>query len=216
MAHKYRTLLAVASTLALVTGCGSVSHSTATRTKSAGAKTAGAKTAGAKTAGAKTPQAISRSRRLAARCSIRFSAPGTRPITSSSARSCSPGPGSLLGAAAAASPAGTGSAAVSRAGQDAKAWYATSGKVFALDLASSYADETRLVIGTGTGSSAAAFARLETDIRRGIAADQVMFRASAAAGSTAFGGLEIAIVIAVLLMILGSAWGLSPRLAEYR
>ncbi len=127
-----------------------------------------------------------------------------------------PGSGSLLDAAASASPAGAGASAVSQARRDAASWYAASGKVFALDLAANYAAETRLVIGTGTGSSAAGFARLEADLSRGIAADQVVFRANAAAGSDAFGALEAAVILAALLMAAGSAWGISRRLAEYR
>jgi hypothetical protein len=127
-----------------------------------------------------------------------------------------PGDGTLLSSAAAASPAGVGSTAVAAAGTDATAWYAASKKVFALDTAANYAAETKLVIGTGTGSSAAAFARLEADLNRAIAADQVVFTSNAASGSGAFGGLEAAVIIAALLMAAGSAWGLSRRLAEYR
>jgi len=84
------------------------------------------------------------------------------------------------------------------------------------DLAANYAAETQLVIGTGPGSSAAGFGRLEGDITRGIAADQRTFRSSATAGSGAFGGLEAAVIVAAVLMAAGSAWGLSRRLAEYR
>jgi hypothetical protein len=127
-----------------------------------------------------------------------------------------PGDGTLLSSAAAASPAGVGSAAVAAAGTDATAWYTASKKVFALDTAANYAAETKLVIGTGAGSSAAAFAKLEADLNRAIAADQVVFTSNAASGSGAFGGLAAGVVIAALLMAAGSAWGLSRRLAEYR
>jgi hypothetical protein len=127
-----------------------------------------------------------------------------------------PGGGTLLASAAASAPAGTGSSAIADAGRDAKTWYAASGRVFALDLAANYAAETNLVIGTGSGSSAADFARLESDLRHAIAADQVVFRSSAAAGGGAFGGLAVGVIIAALLMVAGSAWGLSRRLAEYR
>jgi hypothetical protein len=127
-----------------------------------------------------------------------------------------PGPGTLLSAAAAASPAGPASNAVAAAGRDARSWYATAGEVFRLDLAASYGAETQLVIGTGPTSSAAGFAKLESDLSRAIAADQIVFRSAAAAGSGAFGGLEIAVAIAALLMATGSYWGLSRRLAEYR
>jgi hypothetical protein len=66
------------------------------------------------------------------------------------------------------------------------------------------------------GSSQAAFEKLETDLRNGIAADQVVFKSSAASGSSAFDGLELAVIIAALAMAAGSAWGVSRRLAEYR
>ncbi len=126
-----------------------------------------------------------------------------------------PGSGSLLDAAASASPSGAGADAA--AARDAKSWESASVKVFSLNPATStYADLTGLVIGTGSGSSQAAFEKLETDLRSGIAADQVVFRANAASGSTAFDGLEVAAIIAMLAMIGGSAWGLSRRLAEYR
>lgn len=64
--------------------------------------------------------------------------------------------------------------------------------------------------------SAAQFNKLQTDLHRAIAADQATFRSSATAGSDAFGGLEFGVILAALLMMGGSAWGLSRRLAEYR
>ena len=127
-----------------------------------------------------------------------------------------PGPGSLIRAAAASSPGGTAASAVAAAGRDASRWYAVAGQVFKLDLAASYAAETHLVIGTGPGSSSAGFARLESDIGRAIAADQVAFHQHASAGRGAFANLEAVVIVAALLMAAGSAWGLSRRLAEYR
>jgi len=127
-----------------------------------------------------------------------------------------PGSGTLLTVAAASSPAGPGASRAGAAATDARNWYLVTGQVFRLDLAANYAAETRLVIGTGSGSSAAAFTRLETDLGRAIAADQVVFRSNASAGRNAFGGLEAAVVVAALLMAAGSAWGLTRRLAEYR
>ena len=127
-----------------------------------------------------------------------------------------PGPGSLLAAAAASSPAGPAASAVSAAGRDASRWYAVAGQVFKLDLAASYAAETHLVIGAGPQSSSAVFGRLESDLGRAIAADQVVFRRNASAGRGAFADLEAAVIAAALAMAAGSAWGLSRRLAEYR
>ena len=127
-----------------------------------------------------------------------------------------PGPGSLLDTAGASSPAGTSARAVAAAGHDASAWYAVASRVFKLDLASNYAAETQLVIGTGPGSSSRGFTRLESDIGRAIAADQIVFHQHATAGRGAFANLEAAVIVAALLMAAGAAWGLSRRLAEYR
>ena len=127
-----------------------------------------------------------------------------------------PGTGSLLDAAAASSPEGASARAVAAASRDAARWYAVASRVFKLDLASNYAAETQLVIGTGPGSSSRGFTRLESDIGRAIAADQVVFHQHASAGRSAFANLEAGVIVAALLMAAGSAWGLSRRLAEYR
>jgi hypothetical protein len=126
-----------------------------------------------------------------------------------------PGPGSLL-TDAASSRGASAAPYVAAASRDARAWYATSEQVFRLDLAAHYAAETQLVIGTGPTSSAAAFARLEADLSRAMAADQVIFRSSATAGADAFGGLEAGVIAAALVISAGCAWGINRRLAEYK
>jgi hypothetical protein len=127
-----------------------------------------------------------------------------------------PGPGTLLTDAAASSPSGAGTQWASAAAHDVQAWYSVNDQAYNLDHAAQYAQETQLVIGTGPGSSTAGFGRVESDLSRAIAADQVIFHGSATAGENAFGGLEAGIIVAALLMALGCAWGLSVRLAEYR
>lgn len=127
-----------------------------------------------------------------------------------------PRPGSLLTTARASSLAGTGAAEAAAAERAATAWYSVSAQVFQLDKAHMYAAETARVIGTGPGSSGPGFTALVGHLRRGISADQAVFKTNAAAGSGAFGGLEAGVIIAALLMAAGSAWGLSRRLAEYR
>ncbi len=57
---------------------------------------------------------------------------------------------------------------------------------------------------------------MQTDLGRAITDDQSVFSSNAADGSGAYGGLEVAVILAALLMAAGSAWGLSRRLAEYR
>jgi hypothetical protein len=127
-----------------------------------------------------------------------------------------PGPGTLLTDAAASSRGEPGTRPAAAAAQDAPAWYAANEQVYRLDLAAQYSAETRLVIGTGPGSSAAGFRRLEADLSQAIAADQVTFRSAAGAGAGAFSGLEAGIIVASLSMAAGCAWGLTRRLAEYR
>jgi hypothetical protein len=131
-------------------------------------------------------------------------------------RQLGPGPGTLLTDAIGSSPGGAGAQWAQAAADDIPAWYAVNDEVYRLDSASRYPQETRLVTGTGTGSSAAGFERVENDLSRAIAADQVVFRANATAGGNAFTGLEAGIIVAALLMALGAVWGLDVRLAEYR
>jgi hypothetical protein len=127
-----------------------------------------------------------------------------------------PGPGTLLTGAAGAAPGRAGSRWAQAAGQQATAWYAVSDRGYALDARAQYAAETALVTGSGPGAAEPPFARLESDLSRGIAADQVVFDRSAAGGRDAFGGLAAGIVVAALIMAVASAWGLARRLAEYR
>ena len=127
-----------------------------------------------------------------------------------------PGTGTLLDVAAAASPDDAAARAVADASRDATNWYAVANRVFKLDLSANYAAETHLVIGTGPGSSSVGFAKLESDISRAIAAEQLVFRKHASDGRGAYAGLEAAVIIAAAAMAAGCAWGLSRRLAEYR
>jgi hypothetical protein len=132
------------------------------------------------------------------------------------ARQAGPGPGSFLTAAAGASPDSSAARSIAAADADARSWYATGTQVFGLDVAANYAAETSLVIGTGPSSAAAGFTRLESHLAAAISADQAVFRSDAAAGANALSGLEVAFIIAGVLMAAASAWGLSQRLSEYR
>jgi hypothetical protein len=131
-------------------------------------------------------------------------------------RQLGPGPGTLLTNATAASSGSPGARWAAAAGRDEQAWYAVNEQVYRLDSAAHYAAETQLVIGTGPGNSAAGFSRVENDLSRAIAADQVIFHASATAGQGDFSGLGAGIVVAALVMAVGCVWGISRRLAEYR
>lgn len=127
-----------------------------------------------------------------------------------------PGAGTLLTSAAASSPSGAGARWASAAARDEQAWYTVNEQAYRLDAAADYAAESRLVIRTGPGSSAAGFGRVENDLGRAIAADQVIFNSGATAGRNAFTGLDIGIIVAAVLMAAGCAWGLARRIAEYR
>ena len=85
-----------------------------------------------------------------------------------------------------------------------------------IDKALDYGAETRLVIGSGSGTAGTLFNRLEADLNTAIRAAQSTFADSAAAGSGAFAGLEAGVAVLALIMAIGSARGLSRRLAEYR
>ena len=127
-----------------------------------------------------------------------------------------PGPGTLLTTALVASPSGDGARWAAAAARDEQAWYAVDDQVYRLDKASNYRTETQLVTRTTPGSSGAGFSRVENDLGRAIAADQVIFRSSATAGSHAFTGLDIGIIVAAVIMAAGCAWGLARRIAECR
>src|SRR5262249_45130388 len=126
-----------------------------------------------------------------------------------------PGPGTLLGTAAGSS-TGAGARWATAAAHDVQNWYAVIDRAYALDDKAQYTDETALVIGPGAGGSTAGFARVEADLSRAINADHAVFLASATAGRDAFGGLDVVIIVAAVVMAAGCAWGLSRRLAEYR
>jgi len=123
--------------------------------------------------------------------------------------------GTLLAAAGQQSSA-SAAGPIAAARQDAKAWFAVNQRAQALDKAYDYGAETRLVIGSSPGTAGTLFGRLEDDLDAAIRVGQVVFADSAAAGSGAFTGLEAGIVVLALVMVVGSAWGLSRRLAEYR
>ena len=127
-----------------------------------------------------------------------------------------PGPGTLLTTAAQASPSGAGAQWAAKAADDEKAWYAVDSQVYNYDGQAQYRLETPLVTGTKPGSSGAAFSRVEDDLSRAIAADQVTFHSGAAAGSNAYAGLDVGIIVAALIMAAGCTWGLARRWAEYR
>jgi hypothetical protein len=126
-----------------------------------------------------------------------------------------PGPNTLLtGAASSSSGAGARWAAAAAGAE--RAWYAVNNQAYTDDHESDYRLETPLVTGTTRGTSGFGFTQVENDLSRAIAADQVVFDSGARAGSNAFTGLDVGIIVAAVIMAAGCAWGLARRLAEYR
>ena len=112
--------------------------------------------------------------------------------------------------------AADGAAPIAAAGHAATAWFAVNQRAQQLDAAADYGTETQLEIGSGPGTAGTLFSQLESDLETAIHADQAVFASNAAAGSDAFGGLEVGIIVLAVIMAVGCGWGLSRRLAEYR
>src|SRR6266487_4520748 len=92
---------------------------------------------------------------------------------------------------------------IAAARQDANSWFAVNRQAQKLDKALDYSAETRLVIGSGSGTAGTLFSRLEADLDTSIRAGQVTFADSAAAGSGAFTGLEAGVAVLALIMAIG-------------
>ncbi|MBV9450017.1 MAG: hypothetical protein JO345_29435 [Streptosporangiaceae bacterium] len=128
-----------------------------------------------------------------------------------------PGNNTLLTSADAASTGSRQAASlVAAAEREATAWYAANSGVYRLGVAANYGAERNMVIGTGSGSSAAGYAALENDITQAINDDQAVFRSAATAGANVLNPLEPVVIAASLLMAVACVWGFSRRLAEYR
>jgi hypothetical protein len=127
------------------------------------------------------------------------------------AKEVGPGPGSLLDAAATSGNPKVASA-LAKAIAAAPGWYAVNDKGYQLGDKYQYADEQASVLNAaGTG-----YATVQGGIKQALAAALDTFNSAASSGASAYGQLEVLIIIASLLMAGASAWGLARRLAEYR
>jgi hypothetical protein len=127
-----------------------------------------------------------------------------------------PGPGTLL-TAAQTTAAGSGAAGMATAAvSHAQAWYRAHTKVRALDDSSDHAAAVASVLGSGPGDAGTQFGLLSADLAAGIATGQAAFDSSAQAGRDAYTALEPGVIATALVMVIGCAWGLNRRLAEYR
>jgi hypothetical protein len=127
------------------------------------------------------------------------------------AQQVGPGPGSLLGTASSAGNS-QAAAALQPAISAANGWYATNATGYTLGTHYKFADEQASVINTaGQG-----YTTVETSVGNALTAAQQTFSSQANAGASAFGPVEIVVIIAALVMAGASSWGLSRRLGEYR
>ena len=125
------------------------------------------------------------------------------------------GPGSLLGAAAAAARGTPSEPAVTSAVSDARAWFALHVKVRTLDDNNNHTAAVASVLGTAPGGAGEAFTRLTGDLTTAINADQAVFDSTAHSAAGAYTGLAPGVAVAALIMAAACAWGLGRRLAEY-
>jgi hypothetical protein len=118
--------------------------------------------------------------------------------------------GSLLGSALAG---GNGQAtpAIRAAMTATQGWYAVNARGYTDGNTYDFSGEQGYV-----NAAASGYSGLEADISNALKATQATFTSQADTGASAFGPLEAVVIIAALVMVVASAWGLSRRLAEYR
>ena len=96
--------------------------------------------------------------------------------------------------------------------RDADSWFAVNDRMQALDDQAAYNQETQVA----TGSSAAAFGKLQDDLAVAIANDQAVYSQHAPAARDVFTFAEIAAAVLAIMMAASAAWGVTRRLTEYR
>ena len=127
-----------------------------------------------------------------------------------------PGPGTLLTDAVVASRGSPAAGPAGVAAATATTWYGVHRTVRSLDDNGHHTQAILLVTGHGPGHSGTLFTHLDDSLTRAIHADQAVFQKHAVAGSNAFIGLEVGVIVLALIMAAGCARGLVTRLAEYR
>jgi hypothetical protein len=127
-----------------------------------------------------------------------------------------PGPGTLLTDAVTAARGSPAAGPAAAAASTATTWYGVHRTVRLLDDTGKHNRAILLVTGAGPGHSGTLFTRLDRSLISAIEADQIVFSRHAVAGSNAFIGLEVGVIVLALIMAAGCARGLATRLAEYR
>ncbi|HUN31420.1 MAG TPA: hypothetical protein VMU95_05315 [Trebonia sp.] len=142
----------------------------------------------------------------------RSGSPSLQTDSAAQAKNVGPGSGSLLSSASAAGN-GPVTADLATAITAAPAWYKANGQGYALGSQHQYSAELESVMGNQVSSE---YGQVTGSIGQALDAAQQTFTTQADNASSAFGPLEAAVIIAALVMVVASAWGLSRRLAEYR
>lgn len=127
-----------------------------------------------------------------------------------------PGPGSLLTSAQQAAAGTPAAAAVSAAAGDARAWFTEHARLRSQDDNGNHAAAVHSALGTSPGDAGASFSALSAALDTAVDRDQTVFDAAAQSASAAYAGLLPGLIVAALFMAAAVAWGLAPRLAEYR
>jgi len=128
------------------------------------------------------------------------------------AKNVGPGSGSLLGNASSARN-GQVTTDLATAISAAPAWYKANEQGYTLGSQHQYTAELESVMGSQVSNG---YQRVTGSIGGALDAAQLTFTSKADDASSAFGPLEAVVIIAALVMVVASAWGLSRRLAEYR
>ncbi len=131
-------------------------------------------------------------------------------------RALGPGSGSLLTAAQHAAAGTPAAAAVAAAAATARAWFAEHARLRSEDDNGNHAAAVRSALGTAPGDAGASFSQLSADLDTAVDRDQTVFDGAAQSASAAYAGLLPGLIVAALFMAAACAWGLAPRLAEYR
>ena len=127
-----------------------------------------------------------------------------------------PGPGSLLATARQAAAGTPAAGAVTAAADDARAWFAAHARLRTQDDAGDHATAVHSALGTGPGDAGASFSRLSAELDTAVGLGQAVFDRTARSAAAAYSGLVPGLVVVALFTAAACAWGLAPRLAEYR
>jgi len=128
------------------------------------------------------------------------------------ARNVGPGSGSLLGEASAA---GNRLVTTDLAGAiaAAPAWQVANNQGYTLGSQHQYNAELESIKSAQVSNG---YNQVTSSVSRALDAAQQTFTTQADDASSAFGPLEAVVIVAALVMVVASAWGLARRLAEYR